>query len=60
MFTKQKVATPGDAAADFTASLDALVAAAQKAHVGMHQLGDIMEQRAQDLRVRFAITAPMR
>ena len=58
---KQKQpASPGDAALQFQTSLDAIIATAQLAHVRAHQLGDLLEQRAQDLRVRYAITAPLR
>ena len=60
MFNKKQPATPGDAALQFQSSLDAIIETAQRAHVRAGQLGDLLEQRAQDLRVRFAITAPLR
>ncbi len=61
MFNKQKhPATPADAAAEFTVSLDAAIAVAELAHVRMHQLADLIESRARDIRVRFAAMAPLR
>ena len=59
MFGK-KQQTPADAAAQFTVTLDAAIAAAELAHVRVHALADLIESRARDLRVRFACTAPLR
>ncbi len=59
MFRTKQPATPADAAVDFGAALDALIATAMKAHVGMRQLADVMEQKSQQLRRQFAVTAPL-
>ena len=56
---KRKIATPADAANQFQVDLDRLIAAAQKAHVGLRQLADIMTQRAENARRLFSVTAPL-
>jgi predicted HTH domain antitoxin len=60
MFKIKKIATVADAVNQFQTDIDNLLAAAQHSHVALRQLADILEQRAENLRRQFAVTAPMR
>jgi hypothetical protein len=43
----------------FVKAISAAVGAAQSAHVGVRELADVLDEKAQQLRVSFATTAPL-